>query len=383
MIIRADFHLHGLYSISVSPTMLPSKIAEGATLKGINLVGTADILHHKWQDIVKKELKGTEGLLTDSNGIKFILQTEVEASDRVHNIILFPSFSKVDEVKQRLKCNNFESDGRPRIRMSSAEIFDICKEADCLIGPGHAFTPYTGVFSKYNSLKQAYGRLPDFLELGLSADTNMADRIKELHDITFMSNSDAHSPSPNKLGREFNELEIKEFDYDNVKNAILRKNNCKFVLNAGFNPKEGKYHETRCKYCKRFFSHEESIKFNLRCPDCKKKIKRGVMFRINELATVKEGIHPSHRPPYKYLAPLNELIALTIGVKGATSKRIMKIYDEFVNKQRNEIDVLLNIEIDKLKQINEEVAVMVDNFRNNKIKYIPGGAGFYGELVKP
>jgi len=49
-----------------------------------------------------------------------------------------------------------------------------------------------------------------FIELGLSADTDYADRIAELARRTFLSNSDAHSPRCNKLAREFNQMELKE-----------------------------------------------------------------------------------------------------------------------------------------------------------------------------
>ncbi len=57
-------------------------------------------------------------------------------------------------------------------------------------------------------LIDCYGKMPDFLELGLSADSDMADTIEELENIPFLTNSDAHSPWPHRLGREFNELEI-------------------------------------------------------------------------------------------------------------------------------------------------------------------------------
>lgn len=65
---------------------------------------------------------------------------------------------------------------------------------------------------------------PDFLELGLSADTNMADRIEELQDIVFLTNSDAHSPWPHRLGREFNRLKLDDFSYTSLKIYKKEKN---------------------------------------------------------------------------------------------------------------------------------------------------------------
>ena len=59
------------------------------------------------------------------------------------------------------------------------------------------------------------------------------------------------------------------------------------------------------------------------------------------------------------------------------------MWKQFVDKFENEINVLLNVDIDELGKINQKVAQYVDFFRNEKIDYIPGGAGVYGKLVKP
>jgi PHP family Zn ribbon phosphoesterase len=49
----------------------------------------------------------------------------------------------------------------------------------------------------------------DFLELGLSADTSYGAAITDLAEVPFLSNSDAHSPLPEKIGREFNCIRVK------------------------------------------------------------------------------------------------------------------------------------------------------------------------------
>ena len=132
-----DLHLHGLYSGAVSKEMIPKIIAKQAPLKGLNLVGTGDILNDKWIKLVKEQLKKTTGgLMEHENGTKFILQTEVEDNNRIHHIILFPEFSKVEELREKFKtkCKNLDSDGRPKIWMNGEEIAESCKESDCLIG---------------------------------------------------------------------------------------------------------------------------------------------------------------------------------------------------------------------------------------------------------
>lgn len=387
--VNVDFHLHGLYSGAVSKQMVPKMIAEQAPLKGLNLVGTADILHNKWINLVKENLKETkEGILEYKNGVKFILQTEIEDNNRVHHIILFPNFSKVFEVREKFRknCKNLDSDGRPKIWLNGEEIAEICKQSECLLGFSHAFTPYFGLYSKFSSYKDCYGKYWRdiyFLELGLSADTNMADRISELHELTFTSNSDAHSPWPNKMGREFNTLKLGEVSFDEMKKALRRENGRKCILNVGFNPKEGKYHKTRCTGCLKFFDPKQAEIFKWRCPDCKKSIKKGVDYRIEELSDLSLNKHPDHRPEYKYIIPLSEIIALALGIKNTWSIKVQNLWKQFIDKFGDEIKILLEVDIDELKEFNDIVGKYIDYFRNDKIKYIPGGAGVYGKLIKP
>ncbi len=386
---NADLHLHGLYSGAVSESMIPKTIGEQAPLNGIHLLGTADILNARWIKLVKEQLKEVEdGILEHENGTKFILQTEIEDNNRVHHILFFPSFSKVEEVREAFskKCKDLDTEGRPKIWLSGEEIAEICIKADCLIGFAHAFTPYFGLFSKFDSYKKCYGKYWNkiyFLELGLSADTNMADRISELHNLTFTSNSDAHSPWPNKLGREFNTFKMKEISFDELARALKREAGRKSMLNVGFNPLEGKYHKTRCAGCLTFFEPKDAIKVNWRCPQCSKPIKKGVDYRIEELADVGPNIHPDHRPEYRHIIPLSEIIALAYGVSNAWSQRVQDIWLKFVKKFGSEIRVLLNVDFESLSQIDANVAEYVQYFRDDKIKYIPGGAGVYGKLISP
>ena len=54
--VNSDLHLHGLYSGAVSADMIPNKIGEQAPLKGLQLVGTADILNARWMKLVKDQI---------------------------------------------------------------------------------------------------------------------------------------------------------------------------------------------------------------------------------------------------------------------------------------------------------------------------------------
>ncbi|MHA1647928.1 MAG: hypothetical protein ACTSVL_10180, partial [Promethearchaeota archaeon] len=90
-----------------------------------------------------------------------------------------------------------------------------------------------------------------FLELGLSADTNLADRMECLQDVTFLSNSDAHSEGFQSLGREFNRMALESPTFDEIKKACLRRGSRKVSLNVGLDPRLGKYNIMFCSKCRR------------------------------------------------------------------------------------------------------------------------------------
>lgn len=79
------------------------------------------------------------------------------------------------------------------------------------IGPAHAFTPWTSLYARHNSVRECYGEEPiDFLELGLSADNSYGASIPDLRESVSLKNSDAHGPDPGRLGREYTVLEVRE-----------------------------------------------------------------------------------------------------------------------------------------------------------------------------
>ncbi|VVB73587.1 Uncharacterised protein [uncultured archaeon] len=389
--VNSDLHLHGQFSGAVSADMVPSRIGEQAILKGLHLVGTADILNDRWLRMVKDQLSqeaGNEGVFIHKNGTRFILQTEIEDAMRVHHILLFPSLSKVQEVRERFssKCKDLDTEGRPKIHLNSAEIADIALAADCLVGPSHAFTPWTAMYKEYNSLEKCYGSNASriaFIELGLSADTDMADRVSELGRVTFLSNSDAHSPWPNKMGREFTTLSMEGISFSEMSKAIKREGGRRPILNVKLSPKEGKYHRTRCMGCLTFFTHGDAMRLRWRCPACGKPIKKGVLERIDELASSKEPVHPDHRPPCVHIIPLSEIIGLSLGVKNVYSAKVQEMWRLFINKFRNEISVLTTAPISELESVDKRTAEMIRLFREDKFSYIPGGAGEYGVPVPP
>ncbi len=380
MFVNADLHIHSKYSMATSEKMDLPTLASESRKKGIHLVATGDCLHQKWLAEIRK-LKEENGVfkLEDTS---FVLTTEVEDANQVHHLLIIPSISKAEELYEFMKprSNNIDSDGRPNVRLKGEEIAQAAKDAEALIGPAHAFTPWTAMYAYHNSLKDCYGGMADhiyFLELGLSADTSYADRISELRCLTFLSNSDAHSPYVNKLAREFNRFEMEDISFDELKMAIIREKGRRPVLNVGLPPEEGKYNESACIRCFRHYTLRESIIKSWTC-SCGGTIKKGVKDRVNELASYPQPQHPPHRPPYLHLIPLSEIIAMALGI-GANTKGVQKIWNALIERYGSEVTVLVDADV-KSSGVDERVISAIQAFREGKVKVHPGGGGQYGRI---
>jgi uncharacterized protein (TIGR00375 family) len=372
-----------MYSTGTSNNMEIPVIAEQSKFKGLNTIGSGDCLNKNWLDhFVSSTDKIDEGTFEHKSGIRFILTTEVEDQRRIHHIILFPSISAIEEFRYLVKDKspNLDTDGRCNINLAGHELLDLVNTIDGLIGPAHAFTPWTSLYKEYDSIEHCYKtkNIP-FLELGLSADTQMADGISELKNITFMTNSDAHSPWPHRVGREFNRLKVKDNTYDEIINAIRRRGGNKFVLNVGIDPDLGKYHMTACTRCYKKYSIELAIQQKNRCA-CGGIIKKGVVDRINDLCD-QEVTHPPHRPRYIKTIPLAEILVQTLGLASVNSKKVQDLWKLLIQSFKNEINVLLVTPKEEIEKIaGEKAAQAIIDFRNGSIYIEPGGGGMYGKV---
>lgn len=385
MKVNTDLHLHSKYSMASSGKMELPTIAREASKKGMKLLGTADCTHPKWLDEIKKVSISNEEIRIED--IYFIPTTEIEDNKRVHHLLILPSISKAEELAERLApFGNLEADGRPNVRLDGSEIAEIAKDIGALIGPCHAFTPWTALYGYHDSLQSCYGDMAgyiSFLELGLSADSDYADRIEELHRLTFLSNSDAHSPSINKLAREFTQFEVPEITFDGLKKAILREKGYRATLNVGFFPEEGKYNLSACIKCFTQYSMPEAVENKWSCPICGGIIKKGVLDRINELADFKEPKHPDHRPPYLHLIPLAEIIQMALDHASVQTKGVKTAWNTLVERFGNEVEALIYSEPEALKIVDDRIVSAILAFRKGNIIIHPGGGGQYGWLELP
>jgi len=387
MIINADLHIHSLYSGATSDKMNIETISLEAPRKGIDVMATGDCLHSGWIKEIKACNVIDDGTF-EMNGTRFILSTEVEGRHRVHHLLYFPCFSAIEDFKEKIKpySKNLETDGRPNVDLSGVEIASLAKDFDVLVGPAHAFTPYTAIYAYHPSLTDCYGDLTDyvsFVELGLSADSDYADKIQELHRLTFLTNSDCHSPHPVRLAREFNRFEVNDATFDEIKKAILRIGGNKPVLNVGLPPQEGKYNESACISCYTHYSLEEAIRRRWKC-SCGKGIKKGVRDRVEERANFREPEHPDHRPPYLHLIPLTEIITKAVGQHTPFTKTVTRRWEELVSAFENEITILIDADINDItRTTTPAIAEAIQAFREKKVRIIPGGGGKYGSIELP
>ena len=368
MLIDTDLHIHSRFSIASSRSMVPSSILSGCRKKGIAAVGSGDALHEAWRGMWEEASGEGEVLVIPS--------AEVEDRDRVHHLILAESFGTFEDLARRFSPSapSISSMGRPHLRLPGEEIARAVHAAGGLIGPAHAFTPWTSLFASFDRVGECYGdERPDFLELGLSADSSYGAGIFELRGIPFLSNSDAHSPSPAKIGREFNRMEIPVLSERAVMEAIQKG---MIAMNAGFFPEEGKYNRTACTRCYRQFTREKAVSLSWRCPDDGGLLKEGVSDRAKELS----DSPADPRPPYLHLIPLLEIIQRILGTSSPHTKCCTALYESFLEAFGNEIRVLVDVPEDEIRDLHPGVGDAIARLRTGRVRLFPGGGGRYGRF---
>ncbi len=398
MRVIADLHLHSKYSRATSKQMDLNGISEGAKLKGLNLVGSGDFTHPKWLSELKEKLKPSNDGLFLYNGVYFMLTTEVSTVfeyegkiRKIHHVIHAPSFEIVDQINEKLKkFGNLESDGRPTLNLSAPELVEILMEISkkIVITPAHIWTPWFSLFgsnSGFDSVKECFQDQTAkifSLETGLSSDPPMNWRISELDDFTLMSNSDSHSPHPWRLGREANVFELEKLSFEEIFDAVKKKDRKRFLFTIEVDPNYGKYHYTGHRKCGVSMHPKESAKFNNICPVCGKKLTIGVLQRVEELADRPEGFIPSNAIPFVRLLPLYEIISNVTGENKLYSKKVLREHDKLIQHFGNELKILLEVSKEELEKFTTKgIAEAIVAVREGKVKYIPGYDGVYGKVV--
>ncbi len=393
----ADFHIHSKYSRATSGSMDLENLEKWAKIKGIKVLGTGDFTHFEWFKNLKEKLEPAEqGLLKLKNSdseARFILTTEVSCVyskkfkvRKIHIIIFAPSFEVVEKINVQLGwIGNLRADGRPILGLDAKELAKIVLNIseDCLIVPGHAWTPWFSIFgsrSGFDSIEECfedYSKYIYAIETGLSSDPAMNWRLSALDKITLISNSDSHSPQ--KVGREANVFDA-ELSYKSITEAIKAKNPQKFLYTIEFFPEEGKYHYDGHRACGISLSPQESKKYNNLCPTCGRPLTIGVLNRVEELADRENGFKPEGAIPFKSLVPLEEIIADALGVT-AGAKQVEGEYKNLIEKFGNEFRILLEASQSELEAATlPEIAEGIIRVREGKVYIEPGYDGVYGKI---
>ncbi len=412
---NADLHIHSPYSISVSRNMTLENIVEGARQKGIDIMGTGDVLQPDWSEHLHSKLVSDNGELS-FRGVNFVLTVEIEDSESIHHLVILRDFEAVSRLRNELRsCSTNVTDrwgGRPRVSIGGAELAGLCRDAEALVGPAHAFTPFKSIFreGRHESLASCYreeARYVAFLELGLSADTKMADCMSELSRVTFVTSSDAHSPSPAKLGREFMRLAMESPTFDELARALRRESGRGTVLNVGLDPRLGKYYLSFCSSCRRTLVIDEGesppsfdsldVHVSVRnsselaqllrsiherrvaCPACGKRLRLGVKDRAMMIGQ-RENVSPAHRPPYLHMPPLLELISSARGLRGQSSS-VTRLHSALMKAFGTEVRIITETSIEAIRAIDPALSELIAAYRAGSVRYRPGGGGRYGKVL--
>ena len=239
-----------------------------------------------------------------------------------------------------------------------------------MLVPAHAFTPHKSFYGNCTTrlkriFKEKFDRIPA-IELGLSADTYLADKISELENKTFLTNSDAHSLP--KIAREYNKMLMETVSFKEFVKVLKREDGRKILANYGLDPKLGKYHRTYCEVCDKQIPGDAPV---TKCDTCdSKNITMGVYDRIEIIKDKEESKSPNFRPEYVYQIPLGF-------IPGVGGKTIKKLLDTF----ETEMNILHKLDYDDIEAVvGEKVATNIINAREGKMHIIEGGGGVYGKV---
>ncbi len=337
------------------------------------------------QEDINNFLKNGEAYEIKDGGIIYkdkvciILGSEIETAEitedghtgSAHNLCYFPKFSDIKEFTKEMShhIKNITLSSQ-RADISAYELIDIVEKYNGVLIPAHCFTPHKSFYGNCTQrleriFKEKYVNLPA-IELGLSADTYLADQISELEEKTFLTNSDAHSLP--RIAREYNKMQVEDISFKEVLKAIKNEGGRKIICNYGLDPKLGKYHRTYCENCKKNVPGEAPV---TKCDTCdSKNITMGVYDRIEVIKDKKESESPKFRPPYIYQIPLTF-------IPGLGGKTIDKLLDAF----KTEMNILHKATYDDIESVvGEKLASNIVNAREGKVTIQEGGGGVYGRI---
>lgn len=390
--IFADLHVH----IGRSENGKPIKITAARSLnfaniakecyerKGIDVVGIIDCASPYVIEDIENFLKTGEAYELKDGGIIYkdkvciILGSEVETSEKnengktgsAHNCCYFPTLKDIKGFSMEMQkhIHNITLSTQ-RADISGYELIDIVQKYNGVLIPAHVFTPFKSYYGNCTQrleriFKEKFDKI-FAIELGLSADTYIADEISELATRSYITNSDAHSLP--KIAREYNKLLAQDISFKEVFKAIKMEDGRKIIANYGLDPKLGKYNRTFCEDCNCVVDTPPP---SFKCDKCGgTNITMGVFDRI-EVIKDQESKSPKNRPPYNYQIPLGFM-------PGVGAKATDKLLDSF----GTEMTILNKVTKDDLESVvGAKLAEIIDSSRSGNVVVHAGGGGVYGKV---
>lgn len=347
--------------------------------KGLDIIGIIDAVSPPVQAdihdlIAQGDLEAlVGGGLRYKGKVTLLLGAEVEVAGpqggAAHFGVFVPTLKALQDLSSWLahRQTNPALSSQRLITGTAEDLAKICQDLGGIFIINHAFTPHKGLYGNCATVMSdmVSKDLVTGVELGLSADTDMADRISELADFSFVTNSDAHSLP--KLAREYHVVSLTEPTFDAYKKALLRSHDQRIVMNIGLMPALGKYHRTACRKCG--YRLEEPSQ---PCPTCGSMARvRGVWERLLEVADLHESKSPLHRPPYIHQVPLEF-------IPGLGPKKREQLFNAF----GTEMNILHHTSIDDLQDVvGATLAQMIDQARIGQLLVTPGAGGRYGKIT--
>ncbi|WP_078413666.1 endonuclease Q family protein [Priestia abyssalis] len=356
---------------------IPSIIEESSRRKGMDMIGIID--GHVPEVLCEFERYiETGGMVELEEGgfryhnLTIILGSEIEIYDKhchgpIHVLVYFGSIKEMTEFSlwlgARMKNITLSSQ---RIYEQAGVVQEKVKELNGLFIPAHVFTPFKSLYGKgvRHSLTEVFNpSLIDGIELGLSANTDMAGGIEELKAYSFLSNSDAHSVA--KIGREYQQMKMESLSFTELKKVLKKEHGRKITANYGLNPLLGKYYHTVCEKC----FHKQPASSQWICAQCgHHKFIKGVSERIKELPSAD---CPISRPPYIHQVPLDFIPGI-----GA------KTLDKLIQFVGTEMYILHEASEEELKEyVKPSIAGLILKARKGELDIHSGGGGIYGKVM--
>jgi PHP family Zn ribbon phosphoesterase len=339
--------------------MTLANIALYARRKGIDVIGTGDCLQSLWLTELEGHLvpaeEGWFALTSPMEAdvlaqlsvslrepLRFVLSTEINCAppgagefDGIHQLVYFSSFESVRKLRGILARHGDLSEGRPTVRLSSAQLLEIVVGMgdDTRMAPAHVMNPYfssLGSQRGHQSLEEVFGANVSQLlaaETGLTSTPSMCRRVSSLDSLALFSCSDAHSLE--NIGRECTLIDA-EPGYAQMMEALAGGERNGVVGRLKVPIQLTRYYLNWCPRCARSYDREE-------CPQGHGSLATGSRDWLEVMA---DRAVPLIEPePSKMLLPLKLLLG-GLCQQNWKGKEVAKHYDRLLTRIGSERKIL-------------------------------------------